>query len=157
MLTSLGRPRPVDLDRIDVSSFATEIESGDRGVIEAVVGGIQRAMSQHVAVVRSAEGLRAAAADVARLTGVLEAAGGNDRVAIEAHNIAEAASQVIAAALFRKESRGAHFRDDFPDKDAEFGKVNLVLRPGPDGEMGLRRQPLPDMPAELKQVIEEMK
>ena len=78
-------------------------------------------------MVRSAEGLRAAAADVARLTGVLEAAGGNDRVAIEAHNIAEAASQVIAAALFRKESRGAHFREDFPTTDPALDRQHSLL------------------------------
>ena len=37
------------------------------------------------------------------------------------------------------------------------GKVNLVVRKGTDGAMQLDRVPIPEMPAELQQVIEEMK
>jgi succinate dehydrogenase / fumarate reductase flavoprotein subunit len=61
------------------------------------------------------------------------------------------------SALERKESRGGHFRDDFPAKDAEYAKFNLVAVKGADGSMTLRREPIPAMPEELKQVIEEMK
>jgi succinate dehydrogenase / fumarate reductase flavoprotein subunit len=60
------------------------------------------------------------------------------------------------AALERKESRGGHFREDFPDKSTEDAKMNIVLKKGPDGKMQLRREPIPAMPEELKQVIEEM-
>ncbi len=60
------------------------------------------------------------------------------------------------AALERKESRGGHFREDFPDKSTEDAKMNIVLKKGPDGKMQLRREPIPPMPEELKQVIEEM-
>ena len=64
---------------------------------------------------------------------------------------------ITRAAQERKESRGAHFRDDLPDKDPAFGKVSIVLQKAPDGAMQVRREPLPEMPAELKQIIEEMK
>jgi succinate dehydrogenase / fumarate reductase flavoprotein subunit len=64
---------------------------------------------------------------------------------------------ITRAALERKESRGAHFRDDYPDKDAGFGKLSIVLCKGADGSMQVRREPIPEMPSELKQVIEEMK
>jgi len=60
------------------------------------------------------------------------------------------------AAIERKESRGGHFREDFPDKSGEDAKMNIVLKKGPDGKMQLRREPIPPMPEELKQVIEEM-
>ncbi len=59
--------------------------------------------------------------------------------------------------MLRKESRGGHFRDDYPDKVARFGKVNLVARKGPDGQMQMEEITIPEMPAELKQIIEEMK
>lgn len=133
LLTALGRPPAVDLDALDLSSVSTEIESGDRSAIDAGVAGIQRVMSQHVAVVRTADGLHAAAAEVARLTQVLEGAGGTDRVAIEASNIAEAASKVIAAALFREESRGAHFREDFPSTDPALDGHHSLLFDGDAG------------------------
>ena len=67
-------------------------------------------------------------------------------------------SELIArAALERQESRGAHFRDDYPEKSAECGKFNIVLHKGHDGEPVLTRTPLVPMDPELKQIIEEMK
>ena len=77
--------------------------------------------------------------------------------ALDLPNLLTAAEAVTRAALQRKESRGGHFRDDFPDKDPAFAKFNLVVRKGPGGEMTVGQAPIPEMPAELKQVIEEMK
>jgi succinate dehydrogenase / fumarate reductase flavoprotein subunit len=66
-------------------------------------------------------------------------------------------SEAIAmSALDRQESRGGHFREDFPDKSAEAGKVNSVVWKAEDGSMKLRREPIPALPEELKAVIEEM-
>ena len=61
-------------------------------------------------------------------------------------NIAEV---VTRAAIERKESRGGHTRDDYPNPSAEFGKVNVVDRLGPNG-IEVRQEPLPQMPAELQ-------
>ena len=77
--------------------------------------------------------------------------------AVDLNNLLTVAEMVTRAALDRKESRGAHFRDDFPAKNEEFGSFNIVIRKGPGREMQVRRQPIPAMPAELKQIIEEMK
>jgi succinate dehydrogenase / fumarate reductase, flavoprotein subunit len=64
-------------------------------------------------------------------------------------------SECIArAALERQESRGGHTRDDFPATEAEWGRINLVCSRTPDGGVGLTRQPLPEMPAELAEIFE---
>ena len=64
---------------------------------------------------------------------------------------------VTRSALERKESRGAHFRDDFPEKDNQFGSFNIVARKGAEGTMQLSREAIPAMRQDLQQVIEEMK
>jgi succinate dehydrogenase / fumarate reductase flavoprotein subunit len=65
-------------------------------------------------------------------------------------------SECIArAALEREESRGGHTRDDFPGPVAEWGKTNLICEPTPAGGVAVRRQPLPQMPAELAEIFEE--
>ncbi len=76
---------------------------------------------------------------------------------LDLKNLLTVSEAITRSALERKESRGAHFRDDFPNKDASSGQINMVVWKGHDGTMQLRREPIPQMPAELKQIIEEMK
>ncbi|MGH7991835.1 MAG: fumarate reductase/succinate dehydrogenase flavoprotein subunit, partial [Limisphaerales bacterium] len=77
--------------------------------------------------------------------------------AIDLKNLLTVSEAIARSALDRKESRGGHFREDFPKKDPEAQKYNTVVSKAPDGSMQLRREPIPEIPAELKQVIEEMK
>jgi len=77
--------------------------------------------------------------------------------AIDLHNLLTVSEAIARSAVERKESRGAHFREDFPDKSAEYASFNHVLTKGTDGQMQLSRAPIPAMPDELKQVIEENK
>ncbi len=77
--------------------------------------------------------------------------------ALDLHNLLTVSEIVTRAALDRKESRGAHFRDDYPAKDEESGKFNIVARKGSSGEVWLTRERIPPMRADLQQIIEEMK
>jgi succinate dehydrogenase / fumarate reductase flavoprotein subunit len=77
--------------------------------------------------------------------------------ALDLNNLLTVSEAITRSALERKESRGGHFRDDYPDKDPEFGTFNFTVRKGPDGEMQLSREPIPPMPEHLTAVIEEMK
>jgi len=77
--------------------------------------------------------------------------------AMDLGNLLVVSEAITRAALLREESRGAQFRDDFPSKDPEWGKYNIVVKRGTDGEMHLEKRPLQPMPEELKAVIEEMK
>jgi succinate dehydrogenase / fumarate reductase flavoprotein subunit len=77
--------------------------------------------------------------------------------ALDLPNLLTVSEAVTRSALERKESRGAHFREDHQEKDAAFGKVNVVVRKDAVSGMQVSRLPIPEMPAELKQIIEEMK
>ncbi|MDZ4286725.1 MAG: fumarate reductase/succinate dehydrogenase flavoprotein subunit [Prosthecobacter sp.] len=77
--------------------------------------------------------------------------------AIDLGNLMIVSEAITRSAIERKESRGAHFREDYENKDPAFGKVNTIVSKAPDGTMQVRREPIPEMPDHLKQVIEEMK
>ena len=75
--------------------------------------------------------------------------------ALDLKNLLTVSEAITRAALERKESRGAQFREDYPEKDERFSKVNTLVRKGEDGGMEVLLEPLPEMPDYLKQVIEE--
>jgi succinate dehydrogenase / fumarate reductase, flavoprotein subunit len=75
--------------------------------------------------------------------------------ALDLKNLLTASEAITRAALERKESRGAQFRDDYPGKNEQFAKVNMMIAKAADGSMQVRLEPLPEMPDYLKQIIEE--
>ncbi len=75
--------------------------------------------------------------------------------AVDMRNMLIVSEAMARAALARKESRGGHAREDFPEMDkGHFSKVNVVARKTATG-MEIAEVPLPDVPAEIKQVLEE--
>jgi succinate dehydrogenase flavoprotein subunit len=75
--------------------------------------------------------------------------------ALDLKNLLIVSEAITRAALERKESRGAQFREDYPDKDERFSKVNTIESKSEDGSMQVLLEPLPEMPDYLKRVIEE--
>jgi succinate dehydrogenase / fumarate reductase flavoprotein subunit len=76
--------------------------------------------------------------------------------ALDLDNLLTVAEAVTRAAVARQESRGAHFRSDYPDKDPAAGRYNQILEQADDGTMKLSQVPIPEMRADLQQIIEEM-
>jgi succinate dehydrogenase / fumarate reductase flavoprotein subunit len=124
---------------------------------------LQTTMNDLVGIIRTADEMEQALAAVRALRERYE------QVSVEGHrqfnpgwhlaldlrNMLLVSEAVALAALERQESRGGHTRDDFPATDAEWGKINLIVETDPAGGVTLRRQPLPVMPDELAQLLEE--
>jgi succinate dehydrogenase / fumarate reductase flavoprotein subunit len=72
---------------------------------------------------------------------------------LDLSNMLDISEAVTRAALTRTESRGAHTREDYPESDNDWGKVNLIVRQ-PDTAIEVAKEPLSEMPDELKSLLE---
>ena len=72
-------------------------------------------------------------------------------------NLLTISEAITRSALERRESRGGHFRDDYPAKDPAYGGFNILLRRGSNGEMQISREPIPPLRADLADIIEANK
>jgi L-aspartate oxidase len=99
------------------------------GDVEAWITHLRALMWQKAGLLRDAERLREAKAELSAM--VLPA--GDGRRCVEARNLHAIAVMIVSAALAREESRGAHFRNDFPQRDdVKFGKHSVLQ----DGTVG---------------------
>ncbi|WP_328525814.1 L-aspartate oxidase [Kribbella sp. NBC_00359] len=98
------------------------------GLVDAdVVPELQRAMTVGAGVIRSASGLSEAGAALGKL--IEQPAGEPGTPGWEATNLVTVASALIEAATVREESRGSHWREDYPDRDDRHwsGSLDLTL------------------------------
>src|SRR5436305_10035149 len=61
---------------------------------------------------------------------------------------------ILRAAIERRESRGAHWRLDYLEKDEALGRVNFVAY-NDGGNVKLKQRPVPEMPPELARLFQE--
>jgi succinate dehydrogenase / fumarate reductase flavoprotein subunit len=126
---------------------------------------LQEAMQDLVGIVRTETEMKQALSKIAELHARAENVGitghrqynNGWHTAIDLDNLLLVSEAITRAAILRKESRGAQFREDFPNKDPEWGKYNIIVKRGPDGEMLVEKRALPAMPDQLQAVIQEMK
>jgi succinate dehydrogenase / fumarate reductase flavoprotein subunit len=162
--TSLGKLNPDELAAAEKRALKPFENAGAEGPY-AIQYALQDMMQELVGIVRQEEEMLKALDCIQQFKERAERAGvGGNReynsgwhTALDLHSLLTVSEIVTRAALERKESRGAHFRDDYPAKDDKFGQFNIVVRKGADGLMQLTRGQIPEMPAELKQIIQEMK
>jgi succinate dehydrogenase / fumarate reductase flavoprotein subunit len=126
---------------------------------------LQNMMQKLVGIVRTEQEMQEALTALAELKQRAETVGvaGNREynpgwhTALDLKNLMVVSEAITRAAIERKESRGAQFRDDYPTKDEAYGRFNLVVKRAPDGSMQVRREPIVPLSVEQTQIIQEMK
>ena len=152
-----------DADRALAAALAPFERSGSPEAPYKIQHELQEMMQDLVGIVRREDEMKRALDGVhalrarARQVGV---AGNREynpgwHTALDLDNLLTISEAITLAAIERRESRGGHFRDDYPDKDKGYGAFNIVLKRGSNGEMVLERRPQAPLPDELKSIIEE--
>jgi len=145
---------PFERRSADGAQGAYQVQDELQKMMQALVG-IVRTEKEMIRALSELERLRKRAAQV-RVEGN-RAYNPAWHTALDLSNLLVVSEAVTRSAIERRESRGAQFREDFPNKDDALGKVNIVVRKAADGSMQIRRDPLPTMPAELQRIVAEMK
>jgi succinate dehydrogenase / fumarate reductase flavoprotein subunit len=161
---SLGKIDNDKIDTVATEALAPFERSGGENPYQ-IQKDLQELMQVNVGIVRTESEMRHALEQLHELKARAQRSGvvGNREynpgwhTALDLKNLLTASEAITRAALERKESRGAQFREDYPNKDENFSRVNTMISKAPDGSMQIRLEPLPDMPEYLKQVIEENK
>src|SRR5579883_1775352 len=155
-------------DQIEAAA-RTALEPFDRGASGenpyAIQYELQDCMQNLVGIVRREEEMQQALETIQKLKRRAAKAGvGGNReynngwhTALDLTHLLTVSEIVTRAALERKESRGAQFRDDYPEKSAEWGQYNLLVEKAADGSVRVERIPVIPMTEEMKQVVEEQK
>ncbi|MDE0621804.1 MAG: fumarate reductase/succinate dehydrogenase flavoprotein subunit [Bryobacterales bacterium] len=126
---------------------------------------LQKMMQDQVGIVRNEADMQAAVEAIGRLRERAErvAVGGNREynpgwhTALDLRNLLTYSEAIARSALARKESRGAHTRLDYPNKDEQLGKLSVVIRKNADGDLEVSSEPIPDIPEGLQRIIDARK
>ncbi|HEV2107129.1 MAG TPA: L-aspartate oxidase [Thermomicrobiales bacterium] len=116
-----GKPSETEAERRATDGAHDAAEMRDR---------LRATMSRHVAVVRDGRGLGEALREIDWIAASVPSA--RDRATVELANMVVVARTITQAAHRREESRGAHFRADFPKTDAALDGCHLVHDPRAD-------------------------
>jgi len=162
-------PPDVAVDAVDEAARAA-LEPFERAATSVegpyqVQYALQETMQELVGIVRRDDEMRRALEGIATLRERAEgvAVTGNREynpgwhTALDLSNLLTVAEAITRSAMERRESRGGHFRDDHPAKDAAYENFNIVVRRGDDGQMQLGREPISEMRPDLRQIIEDNK
>jgi len=152
------------IDVVAQEAVAPFERSGGENPYE-IQGDLQELMQDNVGIVRTESEMQLALEQLEKLKERANNAGVTGHrefnpgwhTALDLKNLLTVSEAISRAALERKESRGAQFREDYPNKEERFAKVNTMISKSEGGSMQIRLEPLPEMPDYLKRVVEEMK
>jgi succinate dehydrogenase / fumarate reductase flavoprotein subunit len=130
-----------------------KVQSDLQETMQALVG-IVRVENEMRQALDALDGYKARAARVG-VTGSRDYHSGW-HTCLDLRNLLTVSEAIARSAIERRESRGGHFREDYPDKHAEFSTVNVMVKQA-GGAMQVSRVPIAPIPDELKHVIEEQK
>ncbi len=124
---------------------------------------LQDLMQDNVGIVRNEDDMAKAVEGIGalRARAATASAPGNREynpgwhTAMDLKNLLMVSEAIARSAMDRRESRGGHFREDHPAKSDEYAHHNTVLKRAEDGSMSLRREQIPEMRADLREIIEE--
>jgi succinate dehydrogenase / fumarate reductase flavoprotein subunit len=124
---------------------------------------LQKSMQRLAGIVRREEDLQQALEVIGKLNARATKAGITGHreyntgwhTALDLENLLTVSEIVAIAGLERRESRGGHFREDYPDKSPELAKVNLKISLGSDGRPTVEHIPVVPLTEEMKKIVEE--
>jgi len=157
----------IDRQKIDIVAreALASFERRDGENPYAIQKDLQETMQELVGIVRNETEMRQAIEKIGnfKMRAEKTAVTGNREynpgwhTALDLKNLLTVSEAITRAALERKESRGAQFREDYPNQEERFSKVNTIVSKSAAGSMQLRLEQLPELPEYLKQVIQENK
>ena len=158
-----GRPKinPAEVTAAEELALAPLSRDGGENPY-ALQQELQEVMHNLVGIIRRRDELEEARkrlADLRERVAKVGAPGGRRynpawHLALDLRNMLVVSDCTARAALAREESRGGHTRDDFPQMDPQWRRVNLVCSLEGPAEVRLEQQPMPPMPAGLQDLFD---
>jgi len=125
----------------DVSAAPPEVTSGSTSLLpHRVRRTVQQVMDLDAGVLRSETSLADAAARLAGLGQSDDATPSTEDW--ETTNIHQLATVLVEHARLRQETRGSHWREDFPERDDARWRVRLITHVDADGQLSTRKEPV---------------
>jgi succinate dehydrogenase / fumarate reductase flavoprotein subunit len=160
-LTTTPEVEPGDVEELARQALRPFDEAGGENPY-AIQQDLQECMQNLVGIIRTEDELEKALGELTLLqerTARVQVEGHRQynpgwHLALDLRSLLAVSECIAMAARERRESRGAQTRDDYPDTDPKLGRATVVVRQR-EGTLRLALEPLPTMPDDLAQLLEE--
>ncbi|MBP7671162.1 fumarate reductase/succinate dehydrogenase flavoprotein subunit [Candidatus Gracilibacteria bacterium] len=130
----------------------------------ALVNELKEIMGEHCGMIRDEDSLKAGllALEALKKRAASASVGGDDAMnsgwhaCLSLQCMLVVAEAMMRSALLRRESRGAHTRDDYPNYDERLSRLTMLVRRAEADEMDVLENALPEMPEDFKNIIKKL-